>query len=79
MSSLNLISKRFDALQKLAEKEGTIVLSHLRKEFRPDLQQFITGETLTLQNGQPVIGKNLYRRWLKKIKVKGFYYEIKFK
>ena len=79
MSNLTLISKRFDALQKLAEKEDTIVIRSLRKEFRPDLQRFIIGQTLTMKNGEPAIGKNLYKRWLKKIKTSGFCEEIKFR
>jgi hypothetical protein len=77
MNPLDLISRRFNTLTKLAEKQDGIVLSDLRKEFRPDLQNFIVGETLGMKNGKLVIGKNLYKQWLKKIKVKGFDYDIK--
>jgi hypothetical protein len=77
MNPLDLISRRFNTLTKLAEKQDGIVLSDLRKEFRPDLQNFIAGETLGMKNGKLVIGKNLYKQWLKKIKVKGFDYDVK--
>ena len=78
MNELDFISKRLDTLSKLAEKEP-IFLTDLRKEFRPDLQNFIVGETLTVQNGKLAIGKNLYKQWLKKLNVKGFDYDIAFK
>ena len=47
--------------------------------FRKDLQHFIVGETMTMRNGKLVIGKTLYKQWLKKIRTKGFDYEIDFK
>lgn len=78
MNTLDLISRRFNTLTKLAEKQDAIVLSDLRKEFRPDLQNFVVGETLGMKDGKLVIGKNLYKRWLAKIKIKGFDYDIKF-
>lgn len=78
MNTLDLISRRFNALIKLAEKQDAIVLTDLRKEFRPDLQNFVVGETLGMKDGKLVIGKSLYKQWLKKIKIKGFDYDIKF-
>ncbi|SEB12589.1 hypothetical protein SAMN05443550_11179 [Pedobacter hartonius] len=62
----------------LADKRDIIFMNDLRKEFRPDLQHFIIGHTLSIQDGKLVIGKNLYKSWLYKIKTKGFDYEIKF-
>lgn len=79
MTGLDLISKRLGDLSKLPEKRDTIFLGDVRKEFRADLQSFIVGETLGVQDGKPVIGKNLYNSWLKKIRTKGFDYEIKFR
>ncbi|MDR6785166.1 hypothetical protein ABIE26_003864 [Pedobacter africanus] len=78
MNTLDLISRRFNTLAKLAEKQDAIVLTDLRKEFRTDLQNFIVGETLGMKNGKLVIGKTLYKQWLRKIKIKGFDYDIKF-
>jgi hypothetical protein len=54
-------------------------MDDLREEFRRDLQSFIFGETLSMRNGRLVIGNNLYKQWLNKIRMKGFDYEIDFK
>lgn len=78
MNNLAVIPERIDALYSLANKE-TIFFDDLRNEFRPDLQSFIVGETLSMQDGKLVIGRNLYKRWLEKINTKGFDYEIDFK
>lgn len=78
MTKIDIIAARLNALPKLAKSKEVIYLNDIRKEFRSDLQQFIMGETLTMQNGKVVIGKNLYNRWLKKIAEKGFDYEISF-
>jgi len=78
MPGLGLISKRLKHLSEIPDKKETIFLDDIRKEFRKDLQHFILGETLTVKNGRPSIGKNLYRNWLFKIKTKGFDYDIKF-
>lgn len=78
MDKLAVISDSINALWVLGSKK-TIFLDDLRKEFRKDLETFIVGETLTMQEGKLVIGNNLYKRWLQKIKVKGFDYEIDFK
>ncbi len=78
MSNLNLVSKRLNQLSELPDKKESIYLNDVRKEFRHDLQHFILGETLMVKNGKPVVGKNLYRNWLLKIKTKGFDYDIKF-
>ena len=79
MSSLHLISKRLKDLFEIADKKEIIFLSDIRKEFRLDLEHFIFGETLTIKDGKPAIGKNLYKNWLHKIKAKGFDYDIKFR
>lgn len=78
MSNLNLVTKRLNQLSELPDKKESIYLNDVRKEFRQDLQHFILGETLMVKNGKPVVGKNLYRNWLLKIKTKGFDYDIKF-
>lgn len=78
MNELALISETLGTLQELPKK-ATIFLDDLPKQFKPDLQKFIVGETLSMQNGKVVIGNNLYKKWLLKIKTKGFDYEIDWK
>jgi hypothetical protein len=78
MNQLALISERIDALWALSQKE-TIFLNDLQQEFKPDLQAFIIGETLYMKEGKIVVGNNLYKKWLEKIRVRGFDYEIDFK
>jgi len=78
MNNLSVIPERIDALYRLVNKE-TIFLDDLRNEFKPDLQSFIVGETLSMVDGKLVIGRNLYKKWLQKINTKGFDYEIDFK
>jgi hypothetical protein len=78
MNELSLISKSLGSLQELPNK-GIIFLDDLPRQFRPDLQKFIVGETLSMQNGKIVIGNNLYKSWLLKLKTKGFDYEIDWK
>lgn len=77
MHNLAIIPERIDALRRLSDKDD-IFLDDLREEFRKDLQNFIVGETLTMRNGKLVIGNNLYKHWLDKIRTKGFDYEIDF-
>jgi len=78
MRNLAIIPERIDALRRLTNK-GDIYLDDLREEFRRDLQSFIVGETLSMRNGRLVIGTNLYKQWLNKIRTRGFDYEIDFK
>ena len=78
MYPLTLISEKLNTLWSLSQK-GTIFLDDVALEFKEDLQNFITGETLYLKEGRVVIGKNLYKKWLQKLKSKGFDYEIDFK
>ncbi len=78
MNELNVISKSIEELQKLTLKE-TIYLDDVQLKFMPDLQKFIVGETLSMRDGKLVIGNNLYKKWLMKIRIKGFDYEIDFK
>jgi len=49
MPNLNIISERFEDLQRLSQN-GTVYLDDLREEFRPDLQRFIVGKTLTIHD-----------------------------
>lgn len=72
MKPENLISRRLHHLFQLPEKKDFIQLSDLRKEYRQDLRNFIMGETLSVREGKTVIGKNIYKKWLLKIKTKGF-------
>ncbi len=78
MNELAIISESLSSLQNLIKKD-TIFLDDLRKEFRPDLQNYIVGATLSMRNGKLIIGNNLYKEWLRKIKTNGFDYEIDFK
>jgi len=47
------------------------------REFRQDLMNFLTGQTLAKREGKIAVGKNTYKQWLKKIYSSGFDYEIK--
>ena len=78
MNELSLISDSLGALQQLPNK-GRIFLDDLPRQLRPDLQNFIIGETLSMHEGKIVIGNNLYKRWLLKIRTKGFDYDIDWK
>lgn len=78
MPNLSDIPKKIDALRRLSEKD-IVYLDDLQKEFRQDLENFITGKTLTLRGGKLVVGRSLFMQWLQKIRTKGFDYEIDFK
>jgi len=78
MHTVDLISRRINTLVRLGERKDGVFLTDLKKEYRPDLQNFIVGETLGLRDGKVVIGKNTYKRWLQKIKTNGFDYDVKF-
>lgn len=78
MNELSLIAESLGSLQDLPDK-AVIFLDDLPKQLRPDLQKFIVGETLSMREGKIVIGNNLYKRWLLKLKTKGFDYEIDWK
>jgi hypothetical protein len=78
MPNLAIISERLDALRDLSMHD-VVYLEDLREEFRKDLQTFIVGETLTMRDNKLVIGRNLYKQWLDKLRTKGFDYEIHFK
>jgi len=78
MNELAIISDSFGALEDLSKKE-IIFLDDLPKQFKPDLQNYIVGATLSIQQGKLVIGNNLYKQWLNKIRTKGFDDEIDFK
>ena len=78
MNDFAIITESINSLHELSGKE-TVFLEDLPSQFRSDLQKFITGETLSMREGKLVIGKNLYKKWLNKIRTKGFYYEIDWK
>ena len=78
MNELTIISDSIGSLFKLSKKE-TIFLDDVQEKFRADLQKYIVGETLSMRNGRLIIGNNLYKKWLSKLRTKGFDYEIDFK
>jgi hypothetical protein len=78
MDGLIIISESLGSLQNLSKKEA-IFLDDVPRQLKADLQNFIVGETLTMQDGKIVIGNNLYKRWLLKLNTKGFDYEIDWK
>lgn len=78
MRELTIISDSMRSLQELLDKE-TIFLDDVPKQLKADLQNFIIGETLSMQHGKIVIGNNLYKKWLLKLDTKGFDYEIDWK
>ena len=78
MNELTIISDSLGSLQELSNKE-TISLDDVPKQLKSDLQSFIVGETLTMQDGKIIIGNNLYKKWLLKLNTKGFDYEIDWK
>ncbi len=78
MQNLTIISEGLNSLNSLTNRQS-ILLDDVRPEFRKDLQSFIMGHTITLKDGKVVVGRNLYRQWLAKIRQKGFDFEIDFK
>lgn len=78
MQNLTIISERLNALNALTNRQS-ILLDDVGYEFRKDLQSFIMGYTITLRDGKVVVGNNLYRQWLAKVRQKGFDFEINFK
>lgn len=78
MDKLAAIAESIQSLHSFLG-EGSVFLDEIQQEFRPDLQHYIAGATLSMQQGRIVIGKKLYKEWLEKIKAKGFDYEIDFK
>ena len=78
MKDLNVISQTLSSLEDLLRKER-IFLDDVPSQLKADLQRFIIGETLTMQEGKVVIGNNSYKQWLLKLNTKGFDYEIDWK
>lgn len=78
MQNPGIISERLNSLKTLVSRES-ILLDDVHDEFRKDLQNFIVGQTVTMKNGKVVVGNNLYRQWLSKVRRQGFDYEIDFK
>lgn len=67
-------------LPSLLKGKNSVLLSEVPKPFRPDLIRFITGETLMPgENGEIIVGDNLYRQWLSKLFIKGFDSEVDLK
>ncbi len=79
MNNLHLIARRIAKLSKLHLEREYIFVEDIRKEFRADLKRFIAGKTLAERDGKLLVGKNLYQLWLKKIKTRGFDYDIPFR
>lgn len=64
----------------LLKGKKSVLLSEVPKPFRSDLVRFITGETMMPgKNGEITVGDNLYRKWLDKLFIKGFDYEVDLK
>ena len=78
MNELILMSESLGSLQGLLKRK-TIFLDDIQQRFKTDLENYIVGETLSMREGRLIIGNNLYKKWLSKIKTKGFDYEIDFK
>lgn len=78
MDQLSIISDSLTSLQNLAAKDR-IPLDEVQSKFKEDLMTFIKGETISMVEGKIIIGLNLYKKWLVKIRTKGFDYEIDFK
>lgn len=78
MRDIAYIAERLNSLKGLSSRE-VILLDDVGREFKKDLQDFIMGQTISLKDGKIVIGQNLYKRWLSKIRDRGFDYEIDFK
>ena len=78
MTDYSIITDSINSLQELSGKK-TVFLEDLPRQFKSDLQKFITGETLSMKDGRLVIGNNLYKKWLWKLRTKGFDYEIDWK
>jgi hypothetical protein len=70
-----IISDKIGALDRLAEKK-VILIDEVEPLFHRDLLKFLVGQTLTMRNGQVVIDNHTYRKWLDKIRRRGFDEEI---
>lgn len=69
MYGLTIILECLRSLRELSKKE-TIFIDDVPEKFRPDLHNFIVGETVTMMEGKIVIGHNLYRWLLRKLDAK---------
>ena len=64
-------------LLSLIRNKNAVYLDKIPQHFKKDILQFISGETLSgCENGRIRIPEKLYKRWLKKIWLKGFDYDI---
>lgn len=77
-TSYQKIEDQLGFLHTLCRKE-TIFLEDIPTHFKNDIQHFIAGKTLTLQDGKIRIGANLFKKWYQKIQTRGFDYEIDWK
>ena len=73
---MNVIDK-IRLLPELIRDKNYIFPEDVPEEFRKDLMNFLTGQTLAKRQGKIAVGKNTYKQWLKKIYNSGFDYEIK--
>ena len=66
-------------LDKLIVGKPYLYIDELPEAIKPDIIKFIAGRTIMGDSsGRKKIGKNLFNRWLKKIKYSGFDYDIPF-
>ncbi len=57
-----------------------IKLSDIPEPFRKDMQLFLVGHTITkVKDGEPIITKARFQKWLLKLWEKGFSYDINLK
>ena len=64
-------------LPSLIRNKNAVYMDQIPQYFQKDILQFISGETLNgCENGRIRIPEKLYKRWLKKIWLKGFDYDI---
>lgn len=77
MNGVSDIGKKISDLEKLSQKQ-IILIDELEAHFRPDIKQFLAGETLPLFNGKPAITHYHFKRWLEKLAKAGFDEEIDF-
>jgi hypothetical protein len=67
-------------LPKLMDGKNEIKLSDIPEPFRKDMQLFLVGHTITkVQDGEPVISKARYQKWLLKLWQTGFSYDVNLK
>jgi hypothetical protein len=77
-NDVTIIAERINRIFHLTQKP-VILVDDIDILFRPDLLQFIRGETLSSRDGKLSVGHNLYNRWIHKLRTRGFDYSIDFR